>query len=346
MHKTTKFRLSSLSAGVLLTLLAACSGGGGSSSASSQPSPDQKAFESVALTANGGSHFIEANLTLNANSTGLAAVSSRYFYSNDFLLGQSPAKGTQAYNQSRSNLSHTLTLPATGSGTRYLVNGAIVVEADPELSQITYSGSNFTQNYFAQDGATITRSTVSNNVTFVPLAGTLAATPAEPLENSGLGQLISASTSSAGLYAPQAAWAPNAGYMRVSKQAAQDILAVFDCVGPATTGPAVTPCASSVSSLEAYFPHLSANDGKTYALSDGQIVTYQNKHAWVASFPLNGIATPEYRVYYEDNGNIYSAILIKEATTFLTFNQDQTKRSYDIFFNSAAISSLQSAVTF
>lgn len=279
-------------------MLAACSGGGGTSSASSQPSPDQKAFESVALTANGGSHFIEANLTLNANSTGLAAASSRYFYSNDFLLGQSPAKGTQAYNQSRSNLSHTLTLPATGSGTRYLVNGAIVVEADPELSQITYSGSNFTQNYLAR------------------------------------------------LYAPQAAWAPNAGYMRVSKQAAQDILAVFDCVGPATTGPAVTPCANSVSSLEAFFPHLSANDGKTYALSDGQIVTYQNKHAWVASFPLDGIATPEYRVYYEDNGNIYSAILIKEATTFLTFNQDETKRSYDIFFNSAAISSLQSAVTF
>jgi len=114
---------------------------------------------------------------------------------------------------------------------------------------------------------------------------------------------------------------------------------------PHTTGSNVTPCATTASTLEAFFPHTSITDNTTYNLSDGQIVTLARTRAWVANVVSNS-ATPQYRVYFQNNGQIFSADLIKDGTTLGIYPLGSTTpQNFYIFLNSAAVQSVASAIT-
>ena len=123
-----------------------------------------------------------------------------------------------------------------------------------------------------------------------------------------------------------------------------DTVLTGDCTAPQTTGANVTPCRTTASTLEAFFPHTSAGDNKTYNLSDGQIVTLAGVRAWVANSPLNG-PTLEYRVFYQNNGQIDAGALMRDGTT-LAVGSSTAPQNFYITLNSAAVQSVKAAITF
>lgn len=85
------------------------------------------------------------------------------------------------------------------------------------------------------------------------------------------------------------------GVIGIAAIAGLGTLADYDCAGAVTTGAQVTPCSSTITTLENFFPHVRPDDGTTYQITDGQIVTLEGKRAWVANFPHAGDATTDYR---------------------------------------------------
>jgi len=62
----------------------------------------------------------------------------------------------------------------------------------------------------------------------------------------------------------------------------------------------------------------SVSDGKTYVTADGTISTVGGLPTFVATLPRPVSATlsttTQYRVYFELNGNVYTAVLIRDAS--------------------------------
>lgn len=337
-----------LGAGVAL-LLSACGGGSsgglGSTSNSANLSAVQQSYESVALAANGGLHSLSGALSFTTSSTGVLSMSSSsYFFSDDSSVAQSPANGAQMLSVSYSSVSAALQVP-TLAVDRLVANGAVASTAIPPQVRVSYNGANVQEDYLAADGKTVLRTLLGTSYTVVPLTGLISASPAELFTNSGLG-LITDTFNGQALYNTQATWQAGAAYVKVVRQSAADALYAYDCVAPATTGNTPTPCSATISTLESFFPYTSTADGKTYQLSDGQIVTVAGVRAWVANAQLGG-ATTDYRVYYQSNGGISAGYLIKNGTTLqITPLGGGTPQSNYCFLNGVALSSLKSAINF
>ncbi len=330
--------------------------GGGSSGSSTTPAAganasasnltaSQKNYESMALSANGGLHYLVDSLGFTSSSTGAITISpGSYFYTEDSSIAQSPTNGTQPLTMTDSTAAQTLALPAI-SAARYMVNGTVYAVPVPEKAQISYKNNNVQEDYFATDGVTIVHSTLGTSYTVSDLSGLIASSPPELFDNSQLG-VITNTINGNSLYNRQANWQTGAAYIKAVRQAIGDTLEVGDCIAPATTGTSITPCTTAIGTLEGFFPHTSATDGKTYQQTDGQIVTLAGVRAWVATATLN-TATTQYRVYYQNNGAIYSGVLMKDGTPLQIYALGTTTpQNFYISLNSAALQSIKSAVSF
>jgi hypothetical protein len=333
-----------------LSLTACGGGGGGSSSSATTPSnlsAAQQSYESYALASNGGAHYLQGSLVVSSSSTGALSVSpSSSFFTQDLSLPQSPATaGPQTLTTGTSTAASGLAVP-TLVGQRYLVNGTVVTAAIPERAQVSYNGDNVQTTEYATDGKTVTETLLGTSFTTVPLSGTISGSPSELFDDSALG-LITNTVNGASLYNKSATWQAGAAYTKVTRHVVGDTVSTGDCVAPATTGNNVTPCSTTISTLEAFFPFTSASDGKTYNLTDGQIVTLAGDvRAWVASTLMN-TATAEYRVFYQSNGEIFEGALAKDGTDLALFpSGSTTAQNFYIVLNKAAVQSISSALTF
>lgn len=338
-------RASLLAACVGALAVSACGGGGSSSNASTANlSAAQQNYESFVLASNGGQHYPFLTIEYSTSSTGTVTYGPETeFYTEDSSLPQSPAlAGPQWMSISYSTAVPGLPVP-TPTGQRYLVNGAVVIAAVPFKVQVSYNGANVQETNFASDGQTVTETHLGTSYTTVPLSGTIANSPSELFTEGALGVLTNTFNGTSP-YNKQATWQPGSAYMKVTRQFVGDTVFTGDCVAPATTGTNVTPCSSTISTLEAFFPYVSSGDNTTYNLSDGQIVTLAGFRAWVANAALN-TATVEYRVFYQSNGQIYSGAVARDGTT-LQLSEGGSKQDFYIFLNEAAVKSLGAAVTF
>lgn len=339
----------SILAASALLFLSACGGGSsgdsGSSANASNLSDVQKSYESAALAANGGLHYLSASLSITTSSTGVISIGpTSSFYTDDSSIAQSASNGTQPLTVTYTSASSVLKVPTIGVS-RLLVNGAVYENAVPPQVRVSYAGPNVQEDYLAADGKTVTRTTLGTAYSVVPLAGLISASPSELFENSAVGVLTNTFNGQS-LYNKQAAWQAGAAYVKAVRQTVGDEAFALDCQAPATTGINPTPCATAISQLENFFPHASTSDGKTYLIGDGQIVTLAGMRAWVANTALS-TATTEYRIYYQNNGGIYLGYLIKNGTTLqlLSLGNGMPQNSY-YFLNSAALQSIKSAINF
>lgn len=330
-------------------LLSACGGGSsgnsGSTASTASLSDAQKSYESVALATNGGMHFLVASLGVSVSSTGTLTVGpNSRFYTEDLSTAQSPANGVQPVTASYTSVSATLKLP-TFAASRLLANGTIYDTAIPPLSRVSYSGQSVQQDFLSADGKTVLRTLVGDSYTVVPLTGLISASPAELFTNSAVGTLTNTFNGQS-LYNKQANWQTGAAYVKVVRHTVGDELYTYDCTGAVTTATIPTPCSATVPTLESFFPYSSTTDGKTYQLSDGQIVSLAGVRAWVSNTVLGG-ATTDYRVYYQYNGGIYAGYVVKDGTTLQLVppGGGAPQDSY-YFLNSAAVQSIKSAIVF
>jgi hypothetical protein len=335
-------------------LLSACGGDSGSSGSSSlfggstasNLSAVQQSYESVALVANGGFHALSGYLSMSTSSTGALSVNpSSYFYSTNSSIPQSAANGPQPLTIDYTSVASTLAVPATGIPPRYLINGTVYVESIPAKGQVSYSGANVLETYYAVDGQTVVDSVLNTGYTVVPLSGLLSTAPSELVANSAFG-LLTNTINGQSLYNQQASWQPGSAYVKVVRQMAGNMVGVGDCVAPETTGTNITPCSTTISTLEAFFPYASAADGTTYQIADGQIITLAGVRAWVSNTALSS-ATQAYRVFYQSNGAIYVGTLIKDGTPLQnTPLAGGTPPAFVVFLNNAALQSVKSAINF
>ncbi|OAJ58495.1 hypothetical protein A6V36_03500 [Paraburkholderia ginsengiterrae] len=329
--------------------LAACGGGGSGSSASTgntaNLSATQQNYESVALAANGGLHYLHASLVASTSSTGALTVApSSNFYTDDSSITQSPAAGEELLTVGHTSVSAALSVP-TIAVARRLFNGAIYSDAFPAQVRVSYVGSNVQEDYLASDGKTVTHTLLGTNYSVVPLSGLISSSPAELFSNSALGVLTN-TINGQSFYNKQANWRAGASYVKVVRNEVGDSVTTFDCLAPVTTGTTPTPCSTTISTLEGFFPRVSTADGKSYQITDGQIVTLAGMRAWVATAPL-ATATTEYRVFYQYNGGINVGYLVKDGTTLqLAPLGGGTPQDSYYFLNSAAVQSIKAAIAF
>ncbi|QGZ65995.1 hypothetical protein FAZ98_29695 [Paraburkholderia acidisoli] len=330
-------------------LMAACGGGGSSSTpaASANLSATQQAYERVALAQNGGQHLLNASLAISTSSTSTISVNpaNSYLFTTNESLPQSPASaGPQMMTIGTSTVDPKLSVP-TQTAPRFLVNGAVVVEALPQKIQVSYNGANIQSTLYAQDGTTAVETLLVTQYVSVPLTGTIASSPSELASGSAFGVLTN-TFNGASLYNTSATWQSGAAYAKATRQFVGDTVEVGDCATPATTGASVTACATTATTLEGFFPHTSASDDKTYNLADGQIVTLAGTRAWVATAARNS-PTTEYRVYYQSNGQIFSAVLVRDGTpSQIDSLGTNTPQNFEIYLNQAAVQSLTNAIAF
>ena len=342
-------RLPALLSLAMAAALSACGGGGDGSSTASPAAAraTQQSFESMAIAQNGGRHVLSAFLSYATSTTGTPSLntSTSFFLSEDFQLTQSPASaGPQAVNTGYTSLSPKLSVP-TFAPQRLLVNGAVLVEASPQLAQVSYSGQNVQWSIFANDGTTPLFTIVETSIATVPLSGAIANSPSELLTGSALSVLTN-TVNGVSPYNQQAVWQAGAAYQKVVRQYAGNALHVNDCATPYTTGTSTTPCITAATTLEGFFPRISGIDGKTYNLKDGQIVTLMGVRAWVSNTPIGIYATPQYIAYYESGGHIYRGVLIKDGTVVQRYpSNSTTPQSFTIYLNGAAVQSISAALT-
>ncbi|RFU46668.1 hypothetical protein [Paraburkholderia sp. DHOC27] len=354
MKQQEKYSVKPALAAVLLgtLLLSACGGGsGGSPSAPAAPalSETQLTYESFALASNGGLFDLEGGLDIYTTPSGTSALSpASSFYTEQISIPKSPSTGAQPLTDTIASVASTLTAPTDLPGTRYMVAGSVFAMASPATGQVTYPvGSNAVQTtYFASGSIQPVFTTLQTSYTVTLLSGLISNSPEELLTTSDLATLTQ-SVNGLTLYNPAATWQAGSAYIKVVRQVVGDTLLVDDCAAPATTGAILTPCSSSITTLENFFPAVSPVDGKTYTLADGQISTVAGVRAWVANTPVASAATTAYAVFYQGSGGIYEGALLKDGTTQQYFSSgSSTPVNFKVLLNSTAVSSIKAAITF
>jgi hypothetical protein len=333
-------------------LLGAC-GGGGSNSTKSTPPPvgpslsaSQAAFQSFALSQNGGMHYVLADLIFTNTGSGIVVNPSSVFFTQNISIPASPSTGPQPFTISLSSLVSNLAPPAPAAPGRYMVAGSVYVAAAPPAATVTYPGINVQTAYLAANGKTVVYATLGTSYVVTPLSGLVSASPGQIFSGSNLG-IITNSINGMTLYSPQSTWNTGSAFITIFKQFAGDTLEVDDCADPATTGTSVTACSSSTALLTAFFPFTDASSGITYQFTDGQVQTVAGVTAWVSTASVPNRPTTSYRVFYEASGQIFGGYLIKEGTAFaIDPLGGGAPQDFEILFNEAAVQSIEGAVTF
>ena len=272
-------------------------------------SADQQAYEDLILAPGGGSHQLHWNLNFSGPQ-----VSGTNYASSDFaVMAASPlTAGPQASTQSQPvNISSTLAM-LTGTPTRILKNGAIlVVPVNGPINVASYTGSSVKIDALAGDGATVAFTQVRSDYSTVALSGAVVAAPAD------LAHWHNSFWSNTAILNPAVSFAAGAAYVKYTAVNQGDRFTVFDCVG-ATTDANVAPCAASTTLDAALTAGLLSNsDGKTYHQADGATSTVGGVPVFVATVarPISATlsSTVQYRIYFELNGNVYTGALTKDG---------------------------------
>ncbi|GAB2914323.1 hypothetical protein GCM10027093_61070 [Paraburkholderia jirisanensis] len=266
-------------------------------------------------------------------------------------IAASPASaGNQKVTVSaQSSVSKTLGVP-TQIPARVLNKGAVVVES-LTVDNVSYQNSGVRFDRMSADGTTALESVLRSNYSVVPLAGAVVSSPTELVQ---YGNALFTNTT---LLDPSANWQSGAAYERFTATLLGDVYFVEDFTG-ATTGNQPTPVATgtTIAALMSAGGIVSTTDSTTYNLTNGTVTTVDGVTTYVANTARAHLATPEFRTYYELNGNVYVGNLIKSgtvvgdvgyrvanATTITTTFDTQT---YQIRLNAAAIASLNAAMKF
>ena len=344
--------LRQLTAGICTTLLlAACGGGGGASSPTRPPtnsglSQSQDAFESVALSQNGGMHYVLADLSFTTTNSGFILNPSSVFFTQNISVPASPSTGPQPLSITLTSLISTLATPGPATPERYMVDGTVEVAASPAVATVTYPGVNVQTAYVAADGKTVVYVVLGTSYVVTPLSGLVSASPSQVFSGSGLG-VITNKINGTSLYNLQSTWSTGAAFVTIQRQISGDTLEVDDCSSPTTTGTSLTPCSSSAAQLSAFFPFTDPSSGITYRESDGQVQAVAGVTSWVSNAPIPIRETTTYRVFYQTNNEIFGGYLVKSGTTIaISPLGGGAPQDFEILFNEAAVQSIEAAVTF
>ena len=315
-------------------------------------STNQLAFEDLILVPSAGSH----HLTWNLNFSGPETSGVNYAWSDFSTLALSPlTKGPQKTTQSAPvNMTSTLALTLAGP-TRVLKNGAILVVPATQSSTIaSYVGDDVRVDYLAEDNATVAWSQMRTGYSTVSLTGVLAGSTDD------FAHYHNSFYSNSAILNPAATYQAGAAYVKYTAIVKGDRYTAFDCAG-ATTDANITPCRTGMTLVAALTAGItSVSDSVTYMLSDGVVSTVGGVPVWVATATRPVAATlsstPQYRAYFELNGNVYAAVLLKDGAvlgaSYYVSNPDGatvtdrlTFLPFNLRMNKAARDSVAAALT-
>jgi len=315
-------------------------------------STNQQAFEDLILVPSAGSH----HLTWNLNFSGPETSGVNYAWSDFSTLALSPlTKGPQKTTQSAPvNMTSTLALTLAGP-TRVLKNGAILVVPATQSSTIaSYVGDDVRVDYLAEDNATVAWSQMRTGYSTVSLTGVLAGSTDD------FAHYHNSFYSNSAILNPAATYQAGAAYVKYTAIVKGDRYTAFDCAG-ATTDANITPCRTGMTLVAALTAGItSVSDSVTYMLSDGVVSTVGGVPVWVATATRPVAATlsstPQYRAYFELNGNVYAAVLLKDGAvlgaSYYVSNPDGatvtdrlTFLPFNLRMNKAARDSVAAALT-
>lgn len=277
-------------------------------------SANQQAFEGQILAPGSGSHRI----TWNLNYSGPQTSGVNYAGSDFAVLGLSPlTNGPQTIAQSLlANMTSTLAL-MSGATQRVLKDGAIlVVPPTQSSSRVSYVGSDVRIDYLASDNTTIAWSQIRTDFTTVPLTGLMAGSTDD------FAHFHNSFFSNPQILRSTSAYLPGASYLKYTAHVMGDRYAAFDCAA-ATTGVNITPCQTGTTLTTALTAGItSSSDATTYTLADGVVTAVGGLPVWVATAPRPVSAVlstvPQYRIYFQMNGNVYTGSLLKNGSVYAT----------------------------
>ena len=272
-------------------------------------SANQQAFEDLILAPSAGSHHLSWDL----NFSGPETSGINYAWSDFATLTLSPlTKGPQKTTQSAPvNMTSTLALTLAGP-TRILRNGTIlVVPATQSATAVSYVGDDVRVDYLAADNTTVAWSQIRTGYSTVSLTGLLAGSTDD------FAHYHNSFYSNSAILNPAATYQAGSAYVKYTAIVKGDRYTAFDCAAT-TTDANITPCRTGMTLAAALTAGIaSVSDGVTYLLSDGAVSTVGGIPVWVATAtrPVSATlsATPQYRAYFELNGNVYAAVLIKDG---------------------------------
>lgn len=338
-----------LTAFALSILLAGCGGGGGGAGANNPPvslTADQKASEQFLLAPN-ALYQLEWSLP----PVGTPVSNQNFLIETHGSIAASPA--------SAGNQRMTVSAPSAVSKTlgeqtqipmRVLNKGAAVAES-LTINNVSYQNGGVRFDRMSADGTTAVESVLRSNYSVVPLAGAVASSPTELVQ---YGNALFTNTT---LLDPSVNWQSGAAYEKFTATMLGDVYYVNDFVG-ATTGNQPTPVAkgTTIAALMSAGGIVSNTDSTTYKSTDGTMTTVDGVTTFVANTARAHLATPEYRTYYELNGNVYVGSLIKSGTVvgdvgYTVANANSVTTTYDtqiyqVRLNAAAIASLNAAMKY
>jgi hypothetical protein len=113
----------------------------------------------------------------------------------------------------------------------------------------------------------------------------------------------------------------------------------------------VVPCPTPtpLKTIESQFPYTSTSDGKTYQLTDGDILTVEGARVWIAKAarPTSVSATPAFRTIFEINGSPYTGQTIRAGARSQSNLPGSGAWSQDFIRpNQAAMESLKGVLAF
>lgn len=296
----------------------------------SKLSADQAVFESIGLTAPGGAY----QYRWFGPRSG-APTSSHYLYSSNEQLAVSPFTGGPQTVRYLPGVSLFKTIPVPASGgrnTRYIVNGSIVVPANPEQMIVSYpSGSTGVKiDLLASDGKTMLSSTLRSNYQTSSLTGTVVSTPT----TNAFYNVFSMFFTNTSYLSSTAIWQSGTVSVSFTNTNMKDKYVVFDsnCVpsapvtGPSASGSSYScstytttttpiPVASNTTiaalmvnggSISITAPNSAGTAPVTtaYTSSMGTTNSINGVNTYVATSQIES-GTGVYRTFYELNGNVY-----------------------------------------
>jgi hypothetical protein len=330
-------------------LLCACSNGGSTgASTGNQPvnvklSPDQAAFEELALNGGGGSvswniPFGGGNLVNNTNYV---------FSTNIYNLSASPATaGPQLSSSTRSSMVGTLALPAV-SYQAYLSGGQIVARSEIASRRVSYANNEIQIDYLSDDSQQTLYSAQLSNYSLNPLSGAMANTPEELLAQYPLQDWIKF-----GNFAANALWQTGSAYAKFQYNYTSDVYEVQNYTGAALSSGSstvnFTPCMSN-STLDNFFPFtlMSDNNHPTEVdfAGDGTISNVQGVRMWIANNPLSPSVSQQYRIYFEYAGSVYGGYLVHSGAQVYYAQTDGSYVNYGVqVVNQQALSSIKAGL--
>ena len=269
------------------------------------------------------------------------------FSTNIYNLSASPATaGPQLSLTTRSSMAGTLALPAVPYNA-YLYGGQIVARSSVSSRRVSYVNSAIQIDYLSDDGQLTLYSALLSNYSLNPLSGAMANTPEELLAQYPLQDLVKF-----GNFNASALWQTGSAYAKFQYNYASDVYGVQNYDGASLSSDSSTgdfdPCITN-STLDNFFPFtLMSDNGHPVEVDfagDGTISYVQGVRMWIANNPLYPSVSQVYRIFFEEEGNVYGGYLVHSGTQAYYAQTDGSYVNYGIqVLNQKALSSIQAGL--